>query len=244
VPTLAQLESTYFPPATLLRPTYSGDTEIVPIIDGIAYLREIHGAIAACGSGDAIFILGLFVEHKMDLLGRDPAQPGFQELADLLAEKAYDGVDVRVVLAGGAVFGATGLPKVGPFRDNIVAARPIQVCRPRSRQSTPRSRASRFCAPLVRGRSILCFRGSGSAGRNSRWAVSRKFSRHCARPSVRHNATSTWRTSTSKSSLPSPLSSSCSRTSGKPRRGASKSSLSARDSETPRTRDSDRSMRS
>jgi phosphatidylserine/phosphatidylglycerophosphate/cardiolipin synthase-like enzyme len=113
---------------------YREDTEALPMIDGKSYLAEIHAAISATGNGDSVYILGLLLEETVDLLGRQPGAPGFQEIGDLLAERAFDGADIRIIISGNPALSAIQ-PKFGPFRDNVFTVRALRDWIPKNRQT-------------------------------------------------------------------------------------------------------------
>jgi len=93
MPTLADLESKYFP-GTLGAVPHAQDTEVIAHIDGVAYFSALATAInATSGTGDVIYIVGWAFDTALKLL--DPAPPTIMEL---LAQKAVAGVDVKVVL--------------------------------------------------------------------------------------------------------------------------------------------------
>jgi phosphatidylserine/phosphatidylglycerophosphate/cardiolipin synthase-like enzyme len=96
-PTLPELESAYLlPPAPGATPPppvlFSGNTNVVPHVDGAAYFGDISSAIEATGAGDAIYIASWLFEPRLVLA------PGSLPLGRRLIEKAAAGVDVRLLL--------------------------------------------------------------------------------------------------------------------------------------------------
>jgi phosphatidylserine/phosphatidylglycerophosphate/cardiolipin synthase-like enzyme len=93
MPTLAALETKYFP-SLPTSPPYSGDTEVIAHVDGVAYFAALAAAIDATkGVGDVIYMVNWYLDEDVKLL--DPAPPSIK---DLLAQKAADGVDVKIVI--------------------------------------------------------------------------------------------------------------------------------------------------
>ena len=93
MPTLADLESKYFP-QPFDPVVHSNDTAVIPHVDGDAYFAAIADAVDQCqGSGSKIYIVSWFFSDTMNL-------PGHAEwLPKSLVEKAAHGVDVRVIIA-------------------------------------------------------------------------------------------------------------------------------------------------
>jgi phosphatidylserine/phosphatidylglycerophosphate/cardiolipin synthase-like enzyme len=94
-------------------PISSKDSQVEYIIDGVDYFRRIHELIQLTRKGDTIFLSGLSLDPHFDLLNRPQGDPDHQELGDLLAEKAADGVNVRILLASGLA--TSSLPFPLPF---------------------------------------------------------------------------------------------------------------------------------
>jgi hypothetical protein len=114
VSTPTALKGRYFGPAL----AFDEDTEITFLVDGKEYLGALELEISVTKAGDRVYLLDWFFDPTLDLSGRNPANPGFVEVGDLLAEKAFIGVDVRVVLNGGQFLGATDFAS---FYKNYVA---------------------------------------------------------------------------------------------------------------------------
>jgi phosphatidylserine/phosphatidylglycerophosphate/cardiolipin synthase-like enzyme len=135
-PSLEALAGRYLPPATADCPVFTEDSDWTPIVDGVAYFAEVAALLARVGPGDAVLVAGLQVSPDLDLHGLEDGDDGYRPLADLLAEKAHDGADVRVLLSGGVVSGGlTWLPGIGPFRANVEAARRMRGWVPSTRDT-------------------------------------------------------------------------------------------------------------
>ncbi len=133
---LDDLARRYLPPATAECPVFTEDSDWTPVVDGVDYFTEVAALLARVGPDDAVLVAGLQVSPDLDLHGRDEADPDHRPLADLLAEKAHDGADVRVLLSGGVVSGGlTWLPGIGPFRANVEAARRMRGWVPSTRDT-------------------------------------------------------------------------------------------------------------
>ncbi|RZT88583.1 phosphatidylserine/phosphatidylglycerophosphate/cardiolipin synthase-like enzyme [Pseudonocardia sediminis] len=120
--TLDELTRRYLVPGTAQSPTFTEDTEWVPVIDGIDYFAQVSALLDRAGPGDSFFATGLQIESDMDLTGRAPGDEGYRPLTDLLAEKASAGVDVRILLTAAVFSGSVPGVKIGPFRANVFAA--------------------------------------------------------------------------------------------------------------------------
>ncbi|WP_067832510.1 phospholipase D-like domain-containing protein [Actinomadura kijaniata] len=107
--TLATLKQRYF--ANL--PSDDETTAVEFCVDGVGYLRAAHDEIALTQSGDAVYLAGWFFDPNLDLTGHAPGDPAHLPVADLLADKAHNGVDVRLVLNGAQYLGALGAPGYG-----------------------------------------------------------------------------------------------------------------------------------
>lgn len=93
MPTLADLESKYFPVDPTVVPN-SQNTEVIAHIDGKDYFLALSAAInATTGSGDVIYIVGWTFSEDIQL---DSAST--LTLKELLASKITLGVDVRIVI--------------------------------------------------------------------------------------------------------------------------------------------------
>jgi phosphatidylserine/phosphatidylglycerophosphate/cardiolipin synthase-like enzyme len=134
-PALDRLVARYLPPATPECPVFTEDSEWTPFVDGISYFAELDGLLGRVGPGDAVLVAGLQVAPDLDLHGRDEDDEGYRPVADLLAEKAHDGADVRVLLSGGVFSGGVTWLPVGPFRANVEAARRMRGWVPSTRDT-------------------------------------------------------------------------------------------------------------
>lgn len=132
---MTALSARYLPAATPECPVFEGDTEWTPLVDGVAYFAELADRLARVGPGDAVLVAGLQVAPDLDLHGRSAGDPGYRPLADLLAELAHDGADVRVLLSGGVFSGGVRWLPVGPFRANVEAARRMRGWLPATRDT-------------------------------------------------------------------------------------------------------------
>ncbi|MDQ4115716.1 MAG: phospholipase D-like domain-containing protein [Actinomycetota bacterium] len=124
---LRSLRERYLRPGTVECPTFVEDSEWVPVIDGVEYFAQIRSLIGRAGPGDAVFATGLQIESDMDLSGRRPGDDGYRSLADVLAEKADAGVDVRILLTAAVFSGSVPGVRIGPFRANVFAARAFRA---------------------------------------------------------------------------------------------------------------------
>jgi phosphatidylserine/phosphatidylglycerophosphate/cardiolipin synthase-like enzyme len=133
---LEALAGRYLPAPTEDCPVFAEDSEWIPYVDGVDYFAEVAALLARVGAGDAVLVAGLQVSPDLDLHGLRDGDSGYRALADVLAEKAHDGADVRVLLSGGVVSGGlTWLPGVGPFRANVEAARRMRGWVPSTRDT-------------------------------------------------------------------------------------------------------------
>lgn len=140
---LDDLTGRYLVPGTAQSPTFVENTAWVPVIDGADYFAQVLALIERAGPGDTVFATGLQIAADVDLTGRGKHEPGYRALADLLAEKADAGVDVRLLLTAAVFSGSVPGVKIGPFRANAFAARTF-----RERES-------------LRGRVLLDWSGAG-----------------------------------------------------------------------------------
>ena len=81
-------------------PTFDGDTEWHPLVDGEAYFAELDAILQRAQAGDTVLIAGLEVDPALDLHGRHAGDPGYTPLGAQLAHLAARGVDVRLLIAG------------------------------------------------------------------------------------------------------------------------------------------------
>ena len=109
------------------------NTEVIALVDGIDFLRAIEEAMARTqGPGDLIHILAWRCDAELDLQGRSAKDPGYEPLGEILARKAAQGVDVRVILDGSLLFsnfpppGLTFLPRIAGHRDNALTAHKLR----------------------------------------------------------------------------------------------------------------------
>jgi phosphatidylserine/phosphatidylglycerophosphate/cardiolipin synthase-like enzyme len=146
-------ESTrYLPPSSPSVPTFVDDTEYVPLVDGAAYLPELARHLRAVRPGDAVFVAGLDMNPRIDLCGRQPADPGYCALGEQLAAAAASGVDVRVLLSGRVLGASIPWKGVGPFRENAKRVEELRGWRPAGLPQTS-------AAPLAR-RVLLDYSGA------------------------------------------------------------------------------------
>ena len=125
--TLDELAGRYLVPGTPTCPTFDQDSEWVPVVDGVEYFAQVADLIERAGPGDAVFATGLQTEAGMDLSGRRPGEPGYRPLHELLADRAAAGADVRLLLTAAVFSGSVPGIKIGPFRENVFAARTFRT---------------------------------------------------------------------------------------------------------------------
>jgi phosphatidylserine/phosphatidylglycerophosphate/cardiolipin synthase-like enzyme len=122
---LEDLERTYLNVAPGAPPIFRGNTEITPLIDGVAFFDALHAAISGtAGPGDAVFVVAWQIDIAWNLLTGNAVpdtDPG--SLAQLLAGKAAAGVDVRLILNGSLYINWLG---PAPFGRNLRAARRLR----------------------------------------------------------------------------------------------------------------------
>ncbi len=152
-PDVVALAQRYLAPDEPENPTFTGTSGWRPFIDGTRYFAALAAAFTAAGPGDSILISGLQLEPGMDLAGRTAGEAGYRAVTDLLAERAADGVDVRVLLTGAVFAGSLPWPTVGPFRGNVFAARAMRGWLPGTR---PQVRI-----PPLRDRVLMDWSGAG-----------------------------------------------------------------------------------
>lgn len=127
---LEELTGRYLVPGTAQSPTFVENSAWVPVIDGEEYFSQVLALLERAGPGDAVFATGLQIDPHMDLTGRRPGEDGYRSLTDLLAEKAGQGVDVRVLLTAAVFSGSVPGVSIGPFRANAYAARTFREQKP------------------------------------------------------------------------------------------------------------------
>jgi phosphatidylserine/phosphatidylglycerophosphate/cardiolipin synthase-like enzyme len=130
---LQQLETKYLLCGKDSPPLYRQDSQIEYIIDGVDYFQRSHELFQAAKKGDVIWISGLSLNPHFDLLNRSQGHPEHQELGDLLAEKAADGVDVRLLVASGLVTSSLPVPNRFLFRRNTLPAVELRNLIPKTR---------------------------------------------------------------------------------------------------------------
>jgi phosphatidylserine/phosphatidylglycerophosphate/cardiolipin synthase-like enzyme len=141
--TLQDLTRRYFVAGTPECPTFEQDSEWVPIIDGVEYFDQVRTLLGRAGPGDSAFFTGLQIDPEMDLTGLAPGEPGHLALADVLADKAACGVDVRVMLTAAVFSGSVPGIAIGPFRSNVFSIRALRE------------------RPVLRDRALLDWSGAG-----------------------------------------------------------------------------------
>ncbi|MBE7188275.1 phosphatidylserine/phosphatidylglycerophosphate/cardiolipin synthase family protein [Jatrophihabitans endophyticus] len=147
----------YFPPPTRLCPTFDGDTEWTPLVDGNTYLPELAATLRRCTRGDSVIVVGLELDPDLDLDGRPPGDPARDPLGGVLARIAADGVEVRIVLASRALAASVPGSVFGGFRATAKNAERLRALRVGTQR------------PLA-GRVLLDFSGA-FAGSNHQKAV-------------------------------------------------------------------------
>jgi phosphatidylserine/phosphatidylglycerophosphate/cardiolipin synthase-like enzyme len=123
------------PPATDACPVFVESSDFEPVIDGITYFTELARLMARLAAGDAVYIASYQADPMLDLGGRTPDEPGHRPFTDILAEKAADGVDVRIVLSAAEYSGGVPWLPVGPFRANVLATRKMRTWVPSTRST-------------------------------------------------------------------------------------------------------------
>jgi phosphatidylserine/phosphatidylglycerophosphate/cardiolipin synthase-like enzyme len=120
----------YFPAPTVECPTFTGDSEWHPLVDGAAYLGELSAQLDGLGPGDGVLIAGFSFDPEVDLDGRSPGEPGYRALGERLACAAAQGTTVRVMLAGRVLASSVPSSFVGGFRANAGHAERLRAWRP------------------------------------------------------------------------------------------------------------------
>lgn len=160
---LPALVARYFPPTTEDCRTFVGDSRWEPVIDGADYFALLAEGFAAAGAGDSIFLSGLSFEPDMDLSGAEAADPGYRAVADVLAERASEGVDVRVLLTGAVFSGSVPWPPIGPFRANVFAARTLRGWLPTKHPTV--------AVPPLRDRILMDWSGTGIGSNHQKFVL-------------------------------------------------------------------------
>ncbi|MBV9593217.1 MAG: phosphatidylserine/phosphatidylglycerophosphate/cardiolipin synthase family protein [Actinobacteria bacterium] len=120
----------YFPADTSDCPTFVGDSEWHPLVDGAEYLRELDAALRGLRSGDSVQMCGLAVDPTVDLAGRPAGDPQHDSLAERLATLAAAGVTVRIMMAARVIASRLPGPALGGFRTNVQRASAFRTARP------------------------------------------------------------------------------------------------------------------
>lgn len=122
--------SAYLPAATAGCPTFVGDSEWHPLVDGVRYFRELDRTLADLGAGDSVQISGLDVDPALDLNGRGDGDAGYLPLGERLARAAAAGAQVRMLLAGKLAARWLLLPSLAGFRASLRDAERFRTWRP------------------------------------------------------------------------------------------------------------------
>lgn len=117
----------YFPAPTPDCPTFEGDSEWHPLVDGQAYFHELSAELDGLGAGDGVLIAGFIFDPDLDLDGRSRGEPGYQALGERLACAAARGATVRVLLAGRVLPSSIPSSFVGEFRANVAHAERLRA---------------------------------------------------------------------------------------------------------------------
>lgn len=122
--------ASYFPASTDTCPTFVGDTEWTPLVDGKSYFAVLDEALEGLGRGDSVQIAGLEVEAGLDLHGRSEGDPGYRPLGGRLAEIAAAGGEVRVLIAGKIPARSLPIASLAGFRGSVRSADRMRRWRP------------------------------------------------------------------------------------------------------------------
>jgi phosphatidylserine/phosphatidylglycerophosphate/cardiolipin synthase-like enzyme len=120
----------YFPAATGDCPTFVGDSEWSPLVDGASYFAELDQLLTGLGVGDVVQISGLDVDPELDLCGLALGEHGYLALGERLATVAGSGADVRVLLAGKVAARSLPFASLAGFRDSVRHANQLREWRP------------------------------------------------------------------------------------------------------------------
>ena len=126
----------YFPPAADY-PSFDGDTEWHPLVDGQAYFAELDAVLQRAQAGDSVLIAGLEVDPGLDLHGRHPGDAAYTPLGEQLAQLAARGVDVRLLIAGRVLASSIPWSGLGPFRENAARAEQLRTLRVDGAETPP-----------------------------------------------------------------------------------------------------------
>jgi phosphatidylserine/phosphatidylglycerophosphate/cardiolipin synthase-like enzyme len=160
---LDDLVSRYLSPAVT---PHCENSSVEFVVDGRAWMRRMRDLLMSLGPGDAAYICGLQLEPDMDLTGRQPGEPGYEALGELLAGLASDGVDVRVILAGAVVSSSIVRPTIGPFHQNVISAHRLRRWR--------RDGDGRTGPPPLADRVLLDWSGSGVGSNHQKITLIRR----------------------------------------------------------------------
>jgi phosphatidylserine/phosphatidylglycerophosphate/cardiolipin synthase-like enzyme len=147
---LAELTARYMPEPTAACPIFLESSDFEPVVDGVTYFHELARLMNELTDGDAIYIASFQADPLLDLTGRRPDEAGHRPFTDVLAEKAADGVDVRIVLSDAEFSGGVPWLPFGPFRANVLASRKMRAWVPSTRSTV---------APPLRNRVLLDWSG-------------------------------------------------------------------------------------
>ena len=123
----------YFPPATDQCPTFVEDSEWTPFVDGAAYLPALSDLLASAGRGDAVSIVGLELDPRLDLHGRSAGDEGYDPLGD----RAWPGWRPTVWTSGSSSRPACGRPRCRGRSSAVSAPRPRTPTRLRTLRPDP-----------------------------------------------------------------------------------------------------------
>ncbi len=140
---LADLAGRYMPPSTDACPVFLESSAFEPVIDGVTYFNELAQLMAELAAGDAVYIASFQADPLLDLTGRTPDDAGHRPFTDVLAEKAADGIDVRMVLSDAQFSGGVPWLPFGPFRANVLATRKMRAWVPSTRSAVAPPLANR-----------------------------------------------------------------------------------------------------
>lgn len=120
----------YFPAASSECPTFDGNSEWHPLVDGAAYFAELDSLLTGLRPGDEVLITGLELDPDLDLAGWRPGESGHLGLVERLIRAGGAGVDVRVLLAGKVTASFLPLAGLASFRANAATCRRLNSARP------------------------------------------------------------------------------------------------------------------
>jgi phosphatidylserine/phosphatidylglycerophosphate/cardiolipin synthase-like enzyme len=91
---IQELIDKYFAPL-VAGDTFTGNSEVIPLIDGQAYFDSLYAEISKTVSGDFIHIMGWYFDKTLNL----PDSAG-RNIIDILNAKVTSGVDVKIIAMG------------------------------------------------------------------------------------------------------------------------------------------------